>query len=358
MTFKHRILCVDDEQHNLDALRRVLRKEYEVLTALSGDEGLELLKQHQISLIISDQRMPKMSGVDFLEKSIALCPGIVRIILTGFTDVDDLIGAINTGRVYRYINKPWDPNDLLVTIKRALENLELSIENRKLLDDVVRLEKLATVGQVASGINHEVRNQLSILMGVQLIQQMYPDDDLINKVTNQVIMARDRILTILNEIKSYGKQTCETLKQQSVAVSKLLVPVLSILEFDPETKHITYEVNNQFDPPILCDHDRVVQVLINLVRNAAHAMDCTGSVVIQVEQKNQIVQINITDTGCGIPPDIQNQIWQPFFTTKGEKGTGLGLAMSKRIIESHSGELSFYSEEGKGTTFTITLPIN
>ncbi len=357
MSFKHTILCVDDEEYNLDALRRVLRKDYEVLTALSGAEGLELLQTHQVSLIVSDQRMPRMSGVEFLEKSIELCPGIVRIILTGFTDVDDLIGAINTGRVYRYINKPWDPNDLLITVKRALENLELTIENRRLLDDVVRLEKLATVGQVASGINHEVRNQLSVLMGVQLIQQMHPDDELINKVSNQVVMARDRILTILNEIKSYGKQTCETLKQESIAVSKLLVPVLSILEFDPETKHIQYEITNPDDPCFICDQDRIIQVLINLLRNAAHAMNGEGSVIIEVNSNKKEITINIIDTGCGIPTDIQDKIWQPFFTTKGEKGTGLGLAITKRIIEAHNGNLSFKSEEGKGSTFIIRLPV-
>lgn len=106
MDHKHTILCVDDEPHNLDALRRTLRKEYNVLTALNGVEGLELLEQHPVSLIISDQRMPQMTGVEFLEKSVDRHPEVIRIILTGFTDIEDLIGAINTGRVYRYITKP------------------------------------------------------------------------------------------------------------------------------------------------------------------------------------------------------------------------------------------------------------
>ncbi|MGI6458473.1 MAG: response regulator [bacterium] len=82
------------------------------------------MEQHPVSLIISDQRMPQMTGVEFLEKSVDRHPEVIRIILTGFTDIEDLIGAINTGRVYRYITKPWEPNDLRVTIRRALESLE------------------------------------------------------------------------------------------------------------------------------------------------------------------------------------------------------------------------------------------
>ena len=120
MTYQHTILCVDDEPHNLDALQRSLRKEYSVITAASGPEALEQLQSHSISLIITDQRMPHMTGVEFLEKSLEVCPEVIRIILTGFTDVEDLIGAINTGRVYRYITKPWDPHDLRLTVRRAL----------------------------------------------------------------------------------------------------------------------------------------------------------------------------------------------------------------------------------------------
>ncbi len=358
MAFKHTILCVDDEQHNLDALRRTLRKEYTIITALSGPEGLEVLKNNKISLIISDQRMPNMSGVEFLKKTIEMSPDIVRIVLTGFTDVEDLIGAINTGQVYRYITKPWDPNDLKVTIKRALESFELTLENRQLFEDVVRLEKMATVGQVASGIAHEVRNQLSALMGVQLIQQQNPNDEFIKSVAEQTIMARDRILNILNDIKSFGKQMDETLEQASIQASLLLKLAMDILSFDSDTKRIEIEVQSSTDPVVRCDRNRIIQVLINLVRNAAHAQNCEGTIILETEESNGHVHLKVVDSGCGIPAEHQEQIWQPFFTTKGDKGTGLGLQISKRIVEAHGGDLSFESEVDKGTTFTVKLPIS
>ncbi|MEW6234777.1 MAG: ATP-binding protein [Candidatus Omnitrophota bacterium] len=356
MAFKYTILCVDDEQHNLDALHRTLRKEYEILTALSGEEGLRILETQPISLIISDQRMPAMTGVEFLEKSIELRPEIIRIILTGFTDVEDLIGAINTGRVYRYITKPWDPNDLKITVKRALESFELTQENRRLFEDIVRLEKLATVGQVAGGIAHEVRNQLSVLMGVQLIQQQFPENVLINQVAEQMMLARNRILSILDEIKAFGKQKDSKLHKERVAVSQLLEQTEAIVSLDPDVKKMALEIEVYNSPAVMCDRNRILQVLINLVRNAAHAMNGEGTIFLYGDAQNGEVRIRIKDNGCGIAAENLEKIWQPFFTTKGERGTGLGLQISRRIVEAHGGKLICESEAKKGSTFTVILP--
>ena len=356
MVVNHTILCVDDEQHNLDALKRALRKEYSVVTALSGSEGLSLLDDNDVSLIITDQRMPGMTGVEFLENTIDRHPDIVRIILTGFTDVEDLIGAINTGRVYRYITKPWDPNDLKVTVKRALESLELTLENRKLLDDVIRLEKLATVGQVAGGIAHEVRNQLTVLMGIQLIERQFPDNQLVNSIAERMLRARDRIVNILDEIKGYAKQQEQELKKERVDVPRLLDEVIQIVSFDPDVKQVEFEVRAENCPALECDRSRIIQVLINLIRNAAHAMDGRGTVVVTAEKPDRDIFIRVRDSGCGIPEENIEKIWEPFFTTKGDNGTGLGLQISKRILQAHAGDLQCESEVGKGTTFTLSFP--
>ena len=350
------ILCVDDERINLESLRRTLWDDYYVLTALSGPEGIEILKKNDISLIISDQRMPQMTGVEFLENCIELCPDTVRIILTGFTEVEDMIGAINTGRVYRYITKPWDPNDLKITVKRALEAMDLTLENRRLFEDVIRLEKLATVGQVASGIGHEVRNQLSVLMGIQLIQSKYPDDELVEQVADHVLHARDRIINILDEIKALGKQSSETLNKENVSVQELFKQAVDIVTLAPDTKEVDFDIQAKDCPPIFCDKNRIFQVLINLMLNAVQAMGGEGTVVLVGELRNSEIQMHVKDSGCGISPENHEKIWQPFFTTKGEKGTGLGLQISKRIVQAHGGDLLCESEVGKGTTFTIALP--
>lgn len=147
MVRRHKILVVDDEEANVRLLRRVLGDEYETLEAFSGAEGLKLLKEHDISLIITDQRMPGMTGVQLLEQSLALRPDAIRILLTGYTDVQALIDAINAGHVYKYVPKPWDRDELKVTVKRALEAYELKEHNDKLLRDLketlIELENLS-----------------------------------------------------------------------------------------------------------------------------------------------------------------------------------------------------------------------
>src|SRR5687767_320647 len=120
----YKILIVDDEAANLRMLERLFRQEYSVITATSGAEALELLRLHDAALIISDQRMPSMTGIEFLKRSAEMRPHTVRIILTGYTDVNALVEAINSGVVYKYVTKPWVNEDLQLTVKRALQHYE------------------------------------------------------------------------------------------------------------------------------------------------------------------------------------------------------------------------------------------
>ena len=133
------ILAVDDEPANLRMLERLLRRRYRVLTATSGEDALEILKREDVSLIITDQRMPGLSGIELLRESIRTNPDAMRIILTGYTDPDALIEAINTTRVYKFVSKPWDPVHLKQTIEDAVHQHQLAIEQKRLLAGLVTL---------------------------------------------------------------------------------------------------------------------------------------------------------------------------------------------------------------------------
>ncbi len=130
------ILYVDDEEHNLHSFKAVFRREYNIYSALSGEEGIEILKNNNINLIITDQRMPGMTGIQFLEKIVPQYPDVIRMILTGFSDMDAIIDAINTGRVFRYINKPWNENELRMTIENARRVYDLQKNNNQLMFDL------------------------------------------------------------------------------------------------------------------------------------------------------------------------------------------------------------------------------
>jgi response regulator RpfG family c-di-GMP phosphodiesterase len=133
------ILAVDDEPANLRMLERLFRKDYRVLTAESGEDALAILNQEAVSLIITDQRMPGMSGTQLLSKSHSTHPEMIKIILTGYTDIDALTEAINTAQVYRFVSKPWDPITLKQIVEEAFRQYEMSVQQRRLLDNLVAL---------------------------------------------------------------------------------------------------------------------------------------------------------------------------------------------------------------------------
>ena len=151
------ILVVDDETANIQKLHRTFVNRYSVLSATTGTEALKLAHQNRdISVIIADQRMPDMTGVDFLRQTLDLLPHAVRIILTGYTDVDVLMEAINSCGVYRYIVKPWDPPDLLITVERGLETNRLTRENERFRKELVRRERLSRELEIASEIQRYI----------------------------------------------------------------------------------------------------------------------------------------------------------------------------------------------------------
>jgi DNA-binding NtrC family response regulator len=150
----YKIMVVDDEPANLRLLERLFRHDYNVLTAESGEGALRLLGQHEVALLITDQRMPGMTGVELLERTSTIRPHMVRIILTGYTDVDALVEAINRGQVYKYVTKPWNNDELRLTVSRALEHYEtnkerhvLEMMNRRLTERLREIQQLATLDE-------------------------------------------------------------------------------------------------------------------------------------------------------------------------------------------------------------------
>jgi len=136
---RHTILFVDDEKNILNSLKRLLRKEdYRILNALSGEEGLKILAENEVHLVITDLRMPEMNGIEFLTRLKVDYPDLIRIILTGYTDVDTLIESINKGHVYKFFLKPWNDDDLKLEIRKALERYDLIAANKRLCEKATK----------------------------------------------------------------------------------------------------------------------------------------------------------------------------------------------------------------------------
>lgn len=218
------ILYVDDEEDNLVVFNSTFRRDYEVYLAKSGQEGLDIMKKHPIQLIITDQRMPEMTGIQFLERVIPEYPDCIRMILTGFSDIEAIIQAINTGRVYRYITKPWSKEELKINIDRALETYHLKEQNRKLIEDLkeantnleqkvierTRLIESQTI-EITSSIQYARKIQNALLPQDKDIAKHFPSCFILSKPKDIVsgdyywlASKEDKVITVVADSTGHG----------------------------------------------------------------------------------------------------------------------------------------------------------
>jgi len=201
MNSRYTVLCVDDEEENLRSLERILRREFNILSASSARAALDRLAQSDVQLIISDQRMPEMTGVEFFERVIETHPQAIRILLTGYTDAHTMIDAINNGRIYKYITKPWDPTELLITVRQGLEHHQLSKENSQLVEKLKSLlfqaESAARREALINQISNAIRRSLALdeileATSRELLSAMDASRVIVRRrVGNQLVVARE-----------------------------------------------------------------------------------------------------------------------------------------------------------------------
>jgi signal transduction histidine kinase len=259
--------------------------------------------------------------------------------------------------VFQVINKkndtPFTLNDE-VLLSGIAGLAAIRLENIMLIEKLKLSERLSILGKLTSGISHEIKNMLTPLSLVELIPQLEPHDLRIQKYCNIVLQCRNQIVDLLNEIREVvvGEQKFEV---QPICLSTILTDVVTIMKFDPNIKNCRLITKFEENIPSVCGNaGKIKQVLVNLIRNSAQAMaKKSGEIVIKLFQKNDQILITVSDNGIGIPTKNLNRIWEPFFSTKKDVGTGLGLDICKKIIEAHGAQIDCVSKEGEGSTFTI-----
>lgn len=216
---------------------------------------------------------------------------------------------------------------------------------------MLQSEKMNVVGQLAAGIAHEIRNPLTSLKGfLQLLQAGMEQKEVYYKIMSDEL---DKIESITSELLFISKPFVH--EKNFVSVQSMVNEVIILLNTQANIHqvHLTTEYINDYE--IYCDRSQIKQVLINLIKNAIEATEKAGNVTVKVQSKEEKVMIDIIDEGPGIPDEHKKKIIEPFFTTK-ESGTGLGLMITKQILEQHNGELKIESQKGKGSTFRMILP--
>jgi len=247
----------------------------------------------------------------------------------------------------------------------AIENAMLYEEMREMEKSLHRADKLAAIGTLASSIAHEIRNPLvSIKTFTQLALRKFNNRDFLDKFKAIVPEEMERLENILNQLLNFGRPSEPEF--HSINVEEVIDTILSLMNTELSQSNIqVIKLYGNDVPQIMADGEQLKQVFMNLVLNAIHAMPEGGSlkVITALGQElagrniSDYISIELQDTGGGIPEKNLDNLFSPFFTTK-ERGTGLGLSISRRIIEEHNGRINVKSELGKGTTFTIKLPVD
>lgn len=357
---KRDLLYVDDEPDNVVVFEAAFEDDFRVWTATSGKEALKVLDEHPIPVVVSDQRMPEMTGVEMFSIMRRRYPHIQRIILTGYTDPDGMIQAINQGQVFHFVKKPWERPYLHSVLIRAFQAHDLSVTNSALTDQLILSERLALLGQATARLAHEMGNHLCLLPLVEYVEENCADNDDLVKLAGLSRESLKRLSEMVQEVKAFCNSQQQNFSKQSLSLTELVHELVSFLRFDKSVPFRQVSVDVPSEIMVMGNKVKLQQVLLNLIKNAAYAIrdKADGSIVVSVDRQADQARIRVRDNGGGIPAEVQPRIFEPFFTTKGKEGTGLGLDVCRRLIEAHGGTIRFESAPGTGTTFEIALPVD
>ena len=391
-----RILVVDDEKKILRAVERLFFEDkYDVMTASSAKDGLSILSDMMpVQVVISDYRMPEMDGIEFLKQVNRRWPDVVKVILSGYEDSGKVIPFIDEGKIDKLILKPWNNNELRVSIANAVEIYELRKRNRELADelnrtnntlqdlnnnmeeiiaektaelesiqkDIAQSERLASLETIAAGIAHEVKSPLErIIEEAGYVRSTLPGDARITDGAETIKKASLRAGRAIKGLLSFSSQ--HSLEKSLTDVRGVIEDVLSSVEHQIRLRNI--EVVRKFYPgvtEIMIDGARMREMFINILSNSIEAMPEGGTIIIRsrrVKDKSEkrYLQVTFDDDGCGIPREEIQRVFDPFFTTqRGAGKTGLGLSIAKGIVESHGGTIRVESRVGRGTKVFIRVP--
>jgi len=406
-----RILIVDDEAAVRKMFAEYLGELYECTTAASADEALAHLAVDSYALVLVDVLMPGRNGIELLRELVNKYSDTAVIMVSGIERPQRVLDALRIG-AFDYLIKPCEMGVLQMSVERALErrnlvrtalkykadlerkNVELAnskAELERLQAQIIHSEKMASLGQLAAGVAHELNNPAGFIYGNMDILKGYltglikllaaydeialPPDAARRIATVKKDSSHEQVIGELNSIISDCMEGAERIRDivQNLRLFSRLdeaeIKKVDLCEGIDSTIRLLsrYYISGDIElhrdygdlPAVGCYAGQLNQVWMNLLSNAAQSIDGKGEVFISTSLEDDWVMVKIRDTGSGIPEEQLQRIFDPFFTTKtvGE-GTGLGLSISYGIIERHGGTITVASKMGSGTTFTVKIPLN
>ncbi len=373
-----KVLVIDDELGPRESLRILLKNEFQVFTVADVAAGLRLLQEQHPDVILLDIRMPGMNGIDGLTEIRKLDTDVAVLLLTGYGALETAQEAIRRG-ANDYLKKPFDAHEMLATVRQHAQRTrllrrhrettaELRALNQQLLDELARKNHLAQVGQKSAEFVHDLRSPLTAVLGyVELLgnelrhskDQLGPQWHDTAEFLRNIEQNLERCRAMSTQWLQYSRRTVQPL--QTVALGEVLREVVAAVRPTCLARGIALELECDPGPggQLTAEHDQLLNAFGNLVLNALDAVaDGTGVIHIRCVCHDLQAEIRVADNGTGIAPEHLPHIFEPYFTTKGEAGTGLGLFIARQVLADRGGTLTVDSRPGAGTTFTVTLPLN
>lgn len=386
------ILCIDDEPIVLDALKEQIQQgfkgDYSVETAEGGEEALEIVddlinEEAEIQIVIADFIMPGMKGDILLSKIHAKLPDVKTILLTGQASIEGVSNAVNNANLYRFISKPWERDDLILTLREAVKsyeqdktivrqndelrelnsNLEKKVEERTL-----QLHELnATKDKFFSIIAHDLKNPFNTLIGFTELMLENLKDYSFEKLHEFIGILYDtskQSYALLENLLEWSRSQTGRIQINKVEIKiyDLVEENINLLLNQASKKKINLINDIHYEGSVIGDLNMVRTVIRNLISNAIKYTKNEGTITVSAELKDKILELAVKDTGIGIKPENLAKLFKidANFSTKGtadEGGTGLGLILCKEFISKNDGDIWVESIYGEGSTFKFTLPL-
>ncbi len=351
------VLVVDDENGPRQALRMLLKEEFHVHVASHVLEALQILVQEPIKLIVTDVRMPDLSGVDLLRRSKAINPDVQVIMLTGYGQLESAMKAVEYGAL-TYMEKPFDNDTLLRSAHRGIERFSEEKRRRVLEELALEANRFETVGRVVSGMMHDLATPLTVLTTQLDLMEAYPErtnlGEKIESMRTQVYHCSDLVRATMDCMRKESIEF-EDIRLRTVVDSSLKVARSFLAEHRVE---LVLDLGDDL-PEVHGEVTLLRQAVLNLICNAGHALaetDGPRRVELKTWADSSGQYLSVTDNGPGVPPEIKSKIFETLYTTKGELGTGLGLGVVESVMNRHQGDVRLETADDGGARFVLRFP--
>jgi two-component system probable response regulator PhcQ len=381
---KFAILYVDDEEMSLKYFVRAFSEQFRIFTANNAQEGLKVLAEHQdeIGLLMTDQRMPGEKGVWLLERARQMRPQIIRMLATAYADMEAAIAAVNTGAIYKYVTKPWDPPELENTLKRGLEFFmvqrerdQLLREKMSILHNMMIADRIVSLGLLAAGLSHHIRNSL---VAVKTFLDLAPakmeeekldlhglrNPDFWKEYYQNVQGQVEKINNMLKDLWTASEKPTFEFRDK-VHLRTVITAVTAQLKdgFDAKNIQVENHVPEKL-PELYVDQPKFYRLFELLLKDEIASLPAGSRISFSAkidssQTSDPHVEIEISDNGPGLPKEALRLVFDPFVVrSDSPMEYGIHLMACYFIVHHHGGQINARSENGGGTTFTISLPTN